>query len=241
MSGSQSPPTGPAGDTRTTPQPAYRSPLAWVLLLGVLIVGLALDISTKYWSFAAVADSPVELNREQLLADRSYNPIPYHDGVRVLPGRLLDFRLVINRGAVFGLGADQRAFFIVFTLTALVVGLVVFSKFTTSRSHLAHVALGLVIAGGVGNLYDRIVYGVVRDFLHMLPGWQLPFGWRWPGNNPEIFPWIFNIADVMLLTGMALLMIHINLSDRRKQQQAQRDSDESTDKKSSDSNTPTSA
>ena len=205
--------TSEAGLDSPQPRRAYTSPVAWATLLGVLLLGLALDLSSKYWSFQSVADVPVVLNRDQLLADRTFNPIPYHDGIRVLPGRLLDFRLVINRGAVFGLGADQRGFFIVFTLAALVVGLVVFGRFTTSRSRLAHVSLGLILAGGIGNLYDRIVYGVVRDFLHMLPGWHLPFGWRWWGNNPEVFPWIFNVADVMLLSGMVMLMIHINRAE----------------------------
>lgn len=189
---------------------AFRSPTAWVTLLAVLLIGLALDLGTKHWSFKHVADVPVALDRQQLLNDRTHNPIPYHDGIRVLPG-LLDFRLVINRGAVFGLGADQQTFFIFFTFFALIVGLVVFGRFTTSRNWLAHIALGLILAGGIGNLYDRIMYGVVRDFLHMLPGWRLPFGWRWSGsNNPEVFPWIFNIADVMLLIGMVLLMIYVN-------------------------------
>jgi lipoprotein signal peptidase len=87
---------------------AYRSPVAWATLLGVLIIGLALDLGTKYWSFDRVAGQPVLLDRDKLLADRTYNPIPQHDGVRVLPGRLLDFRLVINRGAVFGPHRGQR-------------------------------------------------------------------------------------------------------------------------------------
>lgn len=202
---------------------AFHSPLAWITLLSVLLLGLALDLGTKYWSFETVANEPVMLDREQLLADRTFNPIPHHHGVRVLPWRLLDFRLVINRGAVFGLGADQRVFFITFTLAALAVGLFVFGRYTNSRNRLAHVALGLILAGGIGNLYDRIVYGVVRDFLHMLPGWHLPFGLRWPGNNPEVFPWIFNVADVMLLSGMLLLMIHINRVESRRQKEKDAD------------------
>jgi lipoprotein signal peptidase len=68
------------------------------------------------------------------------------------------------------------------------------------------VAIGLILAGGLGNLCDRIFYGAVRDFMHMLPGWQLPNGWMWPGNaTSDVFPWVFNVADVLLLAGMALL------------------------------------
>jgi signal peptidase II len=197
---------------------AFRSPLAWLVMLTVLCTGLAVDIGTKYWSFATVADEPVPLNRAELLDDPNWTP-PYHAGKHVLPWSLLDLRLVINRGAVFGIGANKRFFFIAFTLAALAAGLVVFGRFTTRRQHLAHIALGLILAGGLGNLYDRIVYGVVRDFLHLFPGWHLPFGWRYPhflGGGDEIFPWVFNVADVMLLTGMALLMIHINRLEKHR-------------------------
>lgn len=197
--------------------PAYRSPRAWAVLLLVLILGLTLDISTKYVTFATVASDPVELDRNELLADRRHNPIPHHDGIAVLPARLLDFRLVINRGAVFGIGSDQRIFFIIFTLVALIVGMFIFGKCTRANHIMAHTALGLILAGGIGNLYDRVVYGVVRDFLHMLPGRELPFGWTWPGGNPEIFPWVFNLADVMLLSGMLLLLIHINRIEKQRQ------------------------
>lgn len=199
--------------------PAFCSPRAWALLLGILLIGLLVDIGTKYWAFVAVADQPVTLDRDALLADPTLNPIPQHDGVPILPAQLLQLKLVINRGAVFGIGADQRGFFIGFTLVALIVGLYIFGAFTSARSRLAHTGLALILAGGIGNLYDRVVYGVVRDFLHMLPGWRLPFGWSWPGNNPEIFPWVFNIADVMLLTGMVLLMIHINRVEQRRKRE----------------------
>ena len=49
----------------------------------------------------------------------------------------------------------------------------------------------------------------------MLPDRHLPFGLKWPGGNTELFPWVFNIADVMLLTGMGILLIHLHLSDRK--------------------------
>jgi len=164
-----------------------------------------------------VAGDRVELNRERLLAEPSFNPIPWgHEGRDILPWDLLELRLVLNPGAVFGIGPDKRVFFIAFTLLALGGGLFVFGRYTTVRHRLAHFAIGMILAGGLGNLYDRLAIGRVRDFLHMLPGWHLPFGWAWPGNNPEVFPWVFNVADVMLLLGMLLLMIHINRTEEGK-------------------------
>ncbi len=198
---------------------AWRSPSAWTRLLVVLIIALGADLASKYWSFHNVAGYPIELNRKELLEDLDWH-VPHHEGVRALPWSLLDFQLVINRGAVFGIGANHRIFFIAFTLGALSAGLLVFGRYTRRDHHLAHVAIGLILAGGIGNLYDRIVYGVVRDFLHMLPDWNLPFGWRWPGGSPEMFPWVFNLADTMLLTGMALLILHMHRNEKRTQSAA---------------------
>lgn len=198
------------------PRRAWRSPLAWVVLIGVIAAGLAVDLSLKHWAFATVAPEPIELTRQT-------THVPLHEPVKVV-GRLLNLHLVLNRGAVFGIGANQRIFFIVFTLAALTAALVVFGRWTTAGATAAHVAIGLILAGGLGNLYDRLTYGYVRDFLHMLPGWRLPFGWHWPGGNDEVFPWVFNAADVMLLVGMGLLMWYMNsLEKRRKQARAARE------------------
>ena len=186
---------------------AWRSPKSWAILLLVMIVGFCADICTKSLAFEKVADAPVVLQREQLLSNAYWSPIPAHDGIVVIPGRLLNFRLVLNDGAVFGIGSRQRVFFICFTLLALCIAGWIFGRHTTKDNTVAHIALGLILGGGLGNLYDRIFIGRVRDFMYMLPDRHLPFGWSWPGGNPELFPWIFNTGDVLLLTGMALLMI----------------------------------
>ncbi len=185
---------------------AWRSPLAWLVLMGVLASGLSLDLSLKHWSFTRVA--PTEFRDGQII-------IPSHAPVRVIPG-VLNLHLVKNEGAVFGIGANQRMFFVVFTIGALVAALLVFARWTGRGALLAHVAIGLILAGGLGNLYDRLRFSVVRDFMHMLPGWKLPWGWHWPGSSTEIFPWVFNVADVMLLFGMGMLMLHINRAEKRR-------------------------
>lgn len=187
---------------------AWQSPLAWLVLMGVLALGLSLDLSLKYWSFAHVALVPAEFRDGQI-------NIPRHDPIRIIPG-VLNLHLVKNEGAVFGIGANQRMFFIVFTIGALAAALLVFARWTGRGAWLAHVAIGLILAGGLGNLYDRLRFSVVRDFMHMLPGWKLPWGWHWPGGSTEIFPWVFNVADVMLLFGMGMLMLHINRAEKRR-------------------------
>ncbi|MCA9284807.1 MAG: signal peptidase II [Phycisphaerales bacterium] len=208
--------TAPAGSTTTTSarDAAWRSPAACLLLLAVTVAALAIDLATKQWAFRTVAGEPVELRYAEVAHDTNYR-LPFHTGVRALPYDLLDFRLVVNHGAVFGLGNGRRAVFIVFTIGAVLAGAFVFARWTRKGDWLTHVAIGLVLAGGLGNLYDRIVYGAVRDFFHMLPRWHLPFGLAWPGGNNEAFPWVFNVADVCLLAGMALLLIGVHRSERR--------------------------
>ncbi len=198
-------------------KPARRSVLAWATLLLVLSVGLWLDLSSKAWSFATVAGEPVILEYDEVVTGEF--TIPWHEGQRVVSGDLLDFHLVLNRGAVFGIGQGRRAIFVGFTLIAVGVAVAVFGWWTEARSHLAHVAIGLILAGGLGNLYDRVVIGAVRDFLHMMPRWELPLGLSWPGGTTEVFPWVFNVADALLLLGMALLLIHVHVADRKQRQE----------------------
>lgn len=189
------------------PYPAWKSPRAWLILLTVMVAGFSADITTKTWAFQNIANQPVILEREQLLSNPHWTPIPKHEGVVAIPGKLLNFRLVLNDGAIFGIGSQQRIFFIVFTFAALGIAGWIFSRHTSKNSLIAHIAIGLVLGGGLGNLYDRIFVGRVRDFMHLFPDRHLPFSWSWPGSNTELFPWIFNVGDVLLLTGMGLLMI----------------------------------
>ena len=173
-----------------------------------MIVGLSVDLSTKSCAFDSVADQPVVLDRSQLLSNPHWSPIPPHDGVVVIPGRILNLRLVLNDGAVFGIGSQQRGFFILFTIAALAIAGWIFSKHTDALHTISHVAIGCILGGGLGNLFDRLFIGRVRDFMHLFPDRHLPFDWSWPGGNTELFPWIFNSGDVLLLSGMGLLMIY---------------------------------
>lgn len=197
-------------------QPARRSVVAWTTLILVLLAGLWIDLASKSWSFAAVAGEPVILEYDEIVTGAF--TIPWHQGQRVVSVDLLDFHLVLNRGAVFGIGQGRRAVFVGFTLIAVAVAIAVFGWWTHARSHLAHVAIGLILAGGLGNLYDRVVIGAVRDFLHMMPRWELPLGLSWPGGTTEVFPWVFNVADVLLLLGMTLLLIHVHFADQTQRQ-----------------------
>jgi len=170
------------------------------------VLGLSLDLWSKSWAFENVAGMPVELDRAEIIANPNWAP-PWHEGVQALPFGLLDFDLVLNHGAVFGIGQQSRSIFVVFTVIAVVVATAVFAFWTRAQSHWVHIGIGLILAGGLGNLYDRLMFGAVRDFLHLAPGWNLPFDWHWPNGSSGVFPWVFNVADVLLLTGMAILIL----------------------------------
>lgn len=184
-----------------------------MLLLLVTAVGISLDLWSKSWAFEHVAGEPVVLVREALL-ERPEAMQLSRERMEVLPWGLLDFQLMLNSGAVFGLGAGQRWLLIAFSLVAVGIAVWIFGWRTSAGSRAAHIGIALVLAGALGNLWDRIFYGRVRDFLFMLPEWNLPFGLTWPGGRPEVWPWIFNVADVLLLTGLGMILIHMVRSDR---------------------------
>jgi lipoprotein signal peptidase len=186
--------------------PTWRSPQACGVLASTIIGSLVIDLASKEVAFRAIADAPVKLLRQDVLAvtPELYKLIPQHEPVKVVP-ILLDFTLVLNPGAVFGMGAGKRWFFVGFTLLAILLGLLAFAKWTTRRQWHLHVALGLILGGGLGNLYDRVVFACVRDFLHPLPGIKLPFGWSWPWGGNEVWPYVSNLADLFLIIGVCIV------------------------------------
>lgn len=185
----------------------WRCPRAWTVLIIVTLVGLALDLGTKWWAFRSLGPTPVVVVRDQVLATRDLgNLIPFPARREIVPN-LLDFTLVLNPGAVFGMGAGKRVFFIAFTVIAVGFAMWMFAAWTTRRDTLAHVAIGLVLSGGLGNLYDRLKFACVRDFIHPLPGVTLPFGWSWPWGGREVWPYVSNVADLWLLIGIMILLV----------------------------------
>ncbi|NMA06409.1 MAG: signal peptidase II, partial [Ruminococcaceae bacterium] len=81
----------------------------------------------------------------------------------IIPG-FIRFIYVENRGIAFGLFQGKTFVIIVLSFIAvfLLVYLLLFNKFD---SRLANISLSFIAAGGIGNLYDRIVNGFVVDFI----------------------------------------------------------------------------
>jgi signal peptidase II len=103
-----------------------------------------------------------------------------------------------NPGAFLSLGADMdpQTRMIVFTIAVAIVLLAsvwtLFKKADMNTS--TTVSLSLVVAGGLGNLIDRAIKGTVTDF--MFVGF----------NNSWLRTGIFNVADMAIMAGMAVLI-----------------------------------
>ena len=182
------------------------SPRAWATLIIAMLVSVTLDLASKAWAFRSLASMPVHIDRTEVLSanNQLWTLVPEHTTRTVIP-QVLDFKLVLNPGAVFGIGAGRRWFFVVFTVVAIAIGVWMFATWTRSRDRLSHCAIGLILGGGLGNLYDRLMFACVRDFIHPLPDVLLPFGWSWPWGGRDVWPYVSNVADALLIVGVVIL------------------------------------
>ena len=179
------------------------------MMLVIVVIGTAIDLASKTIAFNTLAQAPVAIDREAVIdATELQALLPRHDPTVVVP-HVLEFKLVLNPGAVFGIGAGRRVFFIVATTLAIVFALFMFIRWTGPRDRFAHAAIGLVIAGGLGNLYDRVRFACVRDFLHPLPGVNYPFGISTPWSGREVWPYVSNLADLWLIIGVCVLVVFL--------------------------------
>lgn len=174
--------------------------LFWVLTL----VGLTLDQGSKYLIFSHLYNQgeggEIELipGAFRIIAKFTYvreSGDGFLSHLRTLSGEHIPY---VNHGALFGIGGkdelghDHNLLFAIISVGAA-LGIV----YCSTRPGVAHdqllcVALGLILAGTLGNLYDRIVFQGVRDFLW----WH--GGFNWP---------VFNIADCCLVCGAATLLL----------------------------------
>ncbi len=233
---------------------------SWLRLLLVAAAGLALDLVSKHWAFHSLRQAAPP---------------------RVVVPHVLELQIMLNKGALFGIGGGRTGLFLVASLLALVLVGWMFMQ-TPRQRWILHVSLGAVLAGAAGNMYDRatvrlldvalphgdgyvfvqrvgsddrgevlIEYppdvpdaaqfrmrsdprhpgtvliqqyptgyvlrlrepprevGFVRDFLKIpttVPRWSwLPEKWQ----GREAWPWVFNVADTLLVVGVAVIAIHL--------------------------------
>jgi len=110
--------------------------------------------------------------------------LSYSQSLPLIKGAL-HLTLVHNQGAAFGILKNQTALFI--SASLLAVALIYSDLKRNRRGRYYNVALSLILAGALGNLIDRLLFGYVIDFLDL-----------------RIWP-VFNLADSAITVGAALL------------------------------------
>lgn len=107
-----------------------------------------------------------------------------------------------NYGAAFGI-LQQKRFFLVAVTAVVLLTLVVAMLMHKVNGHLLLTSFALIVAGGLGNLIDRVIQGYVVDYIYF---------------EPINFP-IFNFADCCVVVGTGLLAIYIIFIDGKKEKQ----------------------
>ena len=118
------------------------------------------------------------------------------DEPRAVITGFLDVVHVTNTGAAFGSFKDNNTFFIVISCAALLFVLTLLVR-RRSRDYWRDVSLALLVAGVLGNLTDRLLYGYVIDFL--LFDLHIPLAHPWPA---------FNVADSCICVAVICFVIH---------------------------------
>jgi len=157
----------------------------YIAFFSIAVAGCALDLASKSWIFSRPGMS---------------------DGrVQWVWNGVFGFRTDVNRGALFGLGQGLTPVFAALSVAAALG--ILFWLFYVGAAHdrLLCLALSCMMAGILGNLYDRLgLHGLqyrsgeparaVRDWILVMIGKR-----EWPA---------FNIADSLLVCGAALLVWH---------------------------------
>ena len=175
----------------------------WILFAIVAVLSLAADQATKIWARSSL---PVQNFHDPAKVCVVPDDIVsrHCNGVAVpVVDNYWDWRLSMNPGSAFGLFSSQGFARVMLSLVgiAAVVGMLWMLRKSRRDQKILHWALALVAGGAVGNLVDRIYYGVVTDFV------------LWHYKSKE-WP-VFNVADVVLVIGVGLMFIDIQKEGRR--------------------------
>jgi signal peptidase II len=122
------------------------------------------------------------------------------DSYHVIPG-FFNIVHTKNKGAAFGMFAETDSPFRTTLLIAISLSVLLFivyvlfrpGKAGFSAGRLTTIGLALVMGGALGNIYDRVIYGEVTDFLEFYSG-----AWRFAA---------FNVADSAISVGAGLLIL----------------------------------
>jgi signal peptidase II len=157
-----------------------------VAFWGIAVLGCALDLLTKHYVF-------------------QWRGMPSESLVWWVWEPYIGVETALNRGALFGIGAGFGTGFAVLSVLAAIGIVVWLFWFRAASDLLLTIALGCVMGGIGGNLYDRLGFwqepGVAGAFRNEVRDWILfrYQNYTWPN---------FNIADSLLVCGACLLLWH---------------------------------
>lgn len=154
-------------------------------LLGAAVL-VVIDQLIKHWATAALL------------------PVGNMD---LLPG-IVELRYCLNDGMAFSMLAGKQTLLIGMTSVMLVV--VAAMLFTRKMPVWERISWTLILGGGVGNLIDRVLNGVVVDYINVL---FMRFA-------------IFNFADICVCVGVGLLMLVVLLDSFKKEETAKQKADD---------------
>jgi signal peptidase II len=134
---------------------------------------------------------------DQVVKHLVVSSMSLHQSIPVIDG-VFHMTYIHNTGAAFSILQNQKILLIGLPVFLIIVGLVFIYKHRQDKRKTLLISVALIVGGGAGNLIDRVTLGYVVDF----------FDFR-------VFP-IFNIADIFVSVGCALLCIFVLFIDGRK-------------------------
>jgi signal peptidase II len=163
----------------------------------------------------ALAGAALDLAAKAIAFER----IPARGAVVLIPGW---FDLVRSENIGAAWSSLSGRWLLLVSISGAALALLAWFSATAPRGARAYqLALGLVGGGVIGNLYDRLVHGHVRDFFHV---WCDAEPWRtrlisWFGPYGNHYP-VFNVADMLICFGAAGLLVKFWRDDRRERRDA---------------------
>jgi signal peptidase II len=148
---------------------------------------------------------------DQITKSLIHNSMRLYESFKVL-GDFFRITYVENTGMAFGIQVANSGFFTVFAVIAS-IAIMVYLFRMKGEHFIARFSMALILGGAIGNLWDRIIRGSVVDFLDFdffninIPTFKFLFI-DFPGYSMDRWP-VFNVADMGITIGMALLFIFI--------------------------------
>lgn len=154
--------------------------MIFVALVAIILL-IGVDQIIKLWALENLKDAA---------------PIQF---IKIGGKEIINLSYVENRGAAFSILQDKLIFLIIITSIFVIAGIILIVT-KKIKNPLALASVSLVIAGGLGNLIDRISRGFVVDYIEI-----------------KLFKFaIFNFADCCVVIGAIMLLIYTLISDKAK-------------------------